>query len=154
MIRQLKTFTLRLIAGANVVTVVLMLMVGYSGHLNPDTHPMLSNANLFFPRKAVIPALAYLVEYAVYFLLLAPLSRIVVPVLLSVALGISSRLLSRLPLAPVAIGIAQLVERVWVAIIAAPPWVLGPITYQEISEYHASQVGEMSHAVIIAKRLH
>lgn len=81
MIRQLKAFTVRVIAGANVATVVLMLMVGFSGRLNPDSHPMLSNANLLFPvflvinfafllfwllfkwRWALIPFLGYVVGY-------------------------------------------------------------------------------------------
>lgn len=54
MLGQLKTFTLRTIAGANIATVILMLMVGFSGRLNPDDHPMLSNANLLFPVFLVI----------------------------------------------------------------------------------------------------
>ncbi len=49
MVRQLKTFTLRMVAGANAATVMVMLLVGFSGRLNPDSHPLLSNGNLFFP---------------------------------------------------------------------------------------------------------
>lgn len=65
MIRQLKAFTLRLVAGANVVTIVLMLLVGYSGRLNPDIHPMLSNANLLFPVFIVVN-LAFLVFWLLF----------------------------------------------------------------------------------------
>lgn len=65
MIRQLKAFTSRLIAGANVVTVVLMFLVGFSGRINPDAHPMLSNANLFFPVFLVIN-LAFLVFWLLF----------------------------------------------------------------------------------------
>lgn len=54
MIGQLKVFTLRMIAGANLATILMMLLVGFSGRLNPDNHPMLSNANLFFPVFLVI----------------------------------------------------------------------------------------------------
>lgn len=35
MIKQIKDFTLNLIAGANVVTVALMLLAGYSDRLYP-----------------------------------------------------------------------------------------------------------------------
>ncbi len=81
MLGQLKTFTLRMIAGANLATVVVMLLVGFSGRLNPDDYPMLSTANLIFPvfliinfaflvfwilfklRWAWIPIVGYLVCY-------------------------------------------------------------------------------------------
>ena len=49
MIKQLKTFTLKMIAGANIATVILMLLVGYSDHLNPTDHPMLSVVGMTFP---------------------------------------------------------------------------------------------------------
>ena len=49
MIKQLKKFTINLVAGANVVTVILMLLTGYSDRLNPADHPMLSTAGMAFP---------------------------------------------------------------------------------------------------------
>ena len=47
MISQLKTFTLKMIAGANVATVIVMLLVGFSDYVNPATHPLLAVSNLF-----------------------------------------------------------------------------------------------------------
>ena len=41
MIKQLKSFTINLVAGANVATVLLMVLAGYSDHLNPQEHPLL-----------------------------------------------------------------------------------------------------------------
>ena len=38
-----------MIAGANVVTVITMLLVGYSDRLNPADHPLLSTAGMAFP---------------------------------------------------------------------------------------------------------
>lgn len=82
MISQLKTFTVRMIAGANVVTIGFMLLVGYSDRLNPVEHPMMSNIGLTFPffiaanmlfllfwiifkwRWALIPLAGYLLCFA------------------------------------------------------------------------------------------
>ena len=81
MIRQLKQFTINLIAGANVATVLLMLASGYIGHLYPPDHPLLSTLGLLFPvflllnllfvlfwcvfkwRKLWIPVVGYLLAY-------------------------------------------------------------------------------------------
>jgi endonuclease/exonuclease/phosphatase family metal-dependent hydrolase len=49
MIKQLKAFTINIIAGANVATVLLMLGAGYADHINPTSHPMLSNLGMLFP---------------------------------------------------------------------------------------------------------
>ena len=49
MIKQLKTFTFQMIAGANVTTVVSMLLVGYSDRLDPASHPLLSTMGMVFP---------------------------------------------------------------------------------------------------------
>lgn len=49
MFHKIKDITLQMIAGANVVTVVLMLLVGYSDRLDPVEHPLLANAGLAFP---------------------------------------------------------------------------------------------------------
>ena len=81
MIKQLKTFTINLVAGANIATVILMLLAGYSDRLNPTDYPMLSCLNLAFPvflvvnllflffwltfkwRKVWIPFAGYLLAY-------------------------------------------------------------------------------------------
>jgi endonuclease/exonuclease/phosphatase family metal-dependent hydrolase len=49
MINQIKKFTLQVIAGANVAAILLMLLVGFSGHLDPAAHPMLATVGLTFP---------------------------------------------------------------------------------------------------------
>ena len=49
MIKQLKTFTINVIAGANVATVLLMLASGYADHIHPTEHQMLSNLGILFP---------------------------------------------------------------------------------------------------------
>ena len=49
MFRQLRQFTVRMIAGANVATLVILFLVGYSDRLNPVDFPMLSNSGLLFP---------------------------------------------------------------------------------------------------------
>jgi endonuclease/exonuclease/phosphatase family metal-dependent hydrolase len=49
MIKQLKAFTINIVAGANVATVLLMLAAGYADHINPAEHPMLSNLGMLFP---------------------------------------------------------------------------------------------------------
>ena len=81
MIKQLKTFTVNLVAGANVATVILMLCAGYSDRLNPVDYPLLSCFGITFPiflivnllflffwltfkwRKAWIPVVGYLLVY-------------------------------------------------------------------------------------------
>ena len=49
MFKQLKKFTVQMFAGANVATVVSMLLVGYSDRLNPADHPLLSTVGMSFP---------------------------------------------------------------------------------------------------------
>ncbi len=92
MIKKLKHFTIQLVAGANVATVIVMLLVGYSDHLDPTAHPMLSTVGLTFPiflfinllfvffwlvfygTKIWIPILGYILAYepiSIYF----PLNR-------------------------------------------------------------------------------
>ena len=81
MIKQLKAFTVNLVAGANVATVILMLCAGYSDRLNPADYPLLSFLGITFPvflfvnllflffwltfkwRKAWIPVVGYLLVY-------------------------------------------------------------------------------------------
>ena len=49
MIKQLKTITINLIAGANVATILLMVLAGYADRINPVEHPMLSCMGMAFP---------------------------------------------------------------------------------------------------------
>ena len=81
MIRQLKTFTINIVAGANAATVVLMLLAGYGDHVDPVRFPMFSNLGMTFPiflianllflffwltfkwRKAWIPLVGYALVY-------------------------------------------------------------------------------------------
>ncbi len=82
MIKRLKAFTVNVVAGANVVSAILMWLVGYSDRINPTDHPMLACVGLAFPvflainvaflvfwivvkwRMAVLPVAALLVAYA------------------------------------------------------------------------------------------
>ena len=57
MIKQLKQFTINLIAGANIAAVLLMLVVGYAGHFYPPDHPLLSTLGLTFPVFLVLNVL-------------------------------------------------------------------------------------------------
>lgn len=81
MIKQLKRFTVNMVAGANVATVVLMLLVGFADHLDPLQYPVLSTLGIVFPfllvanllflffwltfkwRKAWIPLAGYALAY-------------------------------------------------------------------------------------------
>lgn len=81
MIKQLKTLTLRMVAGANVATVGVMLLAGFSDRINPVEHPMATCLGLVFPvflainlgflffwlmfrrRMVVIPIAGYLLAY-------------------------------------------------------------------------------------------
>ncbi len=49
MIKQLKSFVVNLIAGANIATILLMLLAGYSDRLDPEQHPILSVMGMTFP---------------------------------------------------------------------------------------------------------
>ena len=49
MIKQLKTITINIIAGANVATVLLMLLSGYADRFNPVDFPVLSCMGMVFP---------------------------------------------------------------------------------------------------------
>lgn len=81
MISGLKTFTVRMVAGANVATVIIMLMVGFAGYVDPRDYPVLSCLGMAFPiflvinllflffwlifkwRMAVIPVVGYAMAY-------------------------------------------------------------------------------------------
>lgn len=61
--RKIKDLTLQIIAGANVVTAVTMLLVGLSDRINPVDHPVMSNVGLIFPGFILIN-LCFLVFFA------------------------------------------------------------------------------------------
>lgn len=54
MIKQLKTFTINMVAGANIATIALMLAAGFSDRLNPTEHPVLSCFGMAFPIFLII----------------------------------------------------------------------------------------------------
>ena len=54
MIKQLKKLTVNIIAGANVATVILMLITGYSDRLDPVRFPLLSWLGMVFPVFVII----------------------------------------------------------------------------------------------------
>ena len=82
MISQLKTFTVKMIAGANVATVIVMLLVGFSDWANPADYPTLALVGLAFPvmlfanlaflffwlvfckKMAIIPFIGFIMAYA------------------------------------------------------------------------------------------
>lgn len=72
MLKKLKHFTLQLIAGANIATILLMLAVGYSDHLSPLAFPTLSTAGLAFPA-----VLAVNVAFLLFWLLAKPLYALI-----------------------------------------------------------------------------
>ena len=49
MLAKIKNIVLQMVAGANVVTVIIMLLVGYSDRLHPATFPLFANAGLLLP---------------------------------------------------------------------------------------------------------
>ena len=81
MLKQLRKFTIQMIAGANVATIVILFLVGYSDRLNPADFPILSTMGLLFPvflfinlvflvfwlifklRYALIPFVGFLICY-------------------------------------------------------------------------------------------
>ena len=81
MIKQLKTLTVNIFAGANVAIVLLMLATGYSDHISPVSYPLLSTMGMIFPaflllnllfvffwltfkwRRVWIPIVGYLLAY-------------------------------------------------------------------------------------------
>ena len=49
MFKKLKKFTTQMIAGANIASVFIMLLVGYSDRLDPASHPLSSTMGMAFP---------------------------------------------------------------------------------------------------------
>ena len=49
MINKLKTFSVSMVAGANIATVIIMLLTGFADYVNPVSHPTLSCFGMAFP---------------------------------------------------------------------------------------------------------
>ena len=65
--KRLKTFTCRLFAGANVASVLVMMLMGYSDRISPVAHPMAVVLGLLFPFILLFNLL-----FLVFWLLLKP----------------------------------------------------------------------------------
>ena len=48
MMGQLKKFSLQMAGGANIASIIVMLLIGYSGFINPVSFPRLSNIGALF----------------------------------------------------------------------------------------------------------
>ena len=72
--KGIKKFTANMVMGANVASIIVMLLIGYSDRLDPEQHPILSCLGLVFPVLLAIN-LAFLIFWAV-----VSLKRVVVPV--------------------------------------------------------------------------
>ena len=73
--KSIGKLTIQLLSGANVATIVMMLLVGLADRVNPTAHPMLSCAGLVFPVFAIINA-----AFLIFWLCVKPL-RVVIPAL-------------------------------------------------------------------------
>lgn len=62
---NIKTFTLQIVAGANIATILVMLALGYSDRINPASFPILSNGGLLFPAFLVLN-LGFLVFWVIF----------------------------------------------------------------------------------------
>lgn len=54
MLDRLKKFTLQMMVGANVATITVMLLVGFSYRLNPQEHPITSSLGLAYPILLIV----------------------------------------------------------------------------------------------------
>lgn len=63
--KHLKSLTIKLVAGANTATILLLWLVGYSDCISPQTHPMLASLGVFFP-IALLANLAFLVFWVLF----------------------------------------------------------------------------------------
>lgn len=65
MIKKIKKFTLQMIAGANVATILMMMVVGYSDRISPATLPSLANVGILLPAFILLNT-AFLVFFLVF----------------------------------------------------------------------------------------
>ena len=65
MIKKLKSFTVKMLVGADSATILLMLLTGYSDHLHPADHPLLSTVGMAFP-FFVVANMAFLIIFLLF----------------------------------------------------------------------------------------
>jgi endonuclease/exonuclease/phosphatase (EEP) superfamily protein YafD len=65
MFKKLKKITVQMIAGANVATVLMMLLTGYSDRVYPAAHPLLSTLGMAFP-FFLLANLAFLLFWLIF----------------------------------------------------------------------------------------
>lgn len=75
MIRQIKDFTVKVVAVANIIAIVIMFLTGFADYVNPERFPLLSTAGLAFPFLMLVNML-FLVFWAVF-----KLRMVIIPVL-------------------------------------------------------------------------
>lgn len=75
MIRQLKDLTIKIVAGANFATIIIMFLLGFADYVNPEKFPLLSTLGLAFPFFLIINLL-FLIFWAIF-----KLRMIIIPVL-------------------------------------------------------------------------
>lgn len=75
MIRQIKDFTVKIVAGANVAVIIVMFLVGFADYVNPERYPLLSTVGLAFPFFLIVN-LAFIVFWVVF-----RLRMVIIPVL-------------------------------------------------------------------------
>lgn len=66
MLKGLRKFFFRMVAGANIATIVIMFLIGQAGHLSPIEHPMLTNAGLVYPVFLLIN-LAFMIFWLIFY---------------------------------------------------------------------------------------
>lgn len=75
MIKQLKKLTVQLVSGANIATILIMLLAGFSDHFDPICHPNLALLGLAFPVFVLIN-----LGFLVFWLIFKP-RRTIIPIL-------------------------------------------------------------------------
>ena len=65
MIKQVKKWIVQMMTGANVATVVVMLLVGFSDRIHPADHPLVSTLGMAFPILLVIN-MAFLLFWLIF----------------------------------------------------------------------------------------
>lgn len=75
MIKQLRQISIRIVAGANIATIIIMFLLGFADYVNPETFPLLSTFGLAFPFFLVFNLL-FLVFWAIF-----KLRMVIIPIL-------------------------------------------------------------------------
>lgn len=65
MIKQLKNITVKIVAGANIATIIIMFLLGFADYVNPVKFPLLSILGMGFPFFLAIN-MAFLVFWAIF----------------------------------------------------------------------------------------